>query len=460
MKQALVDIEDSRFYEHNGLDVQGTLRALATQPGRRLGAGGRLDAHPAAGQADPAADGDHPGGAAGRRPSRRRRAVPQAARGAAGAGPGGDLLQGRDPHPLPEHRVLRPGRLRHPGRGAEVLQRERRATSTLPQAAMLAGLVQSPAQRRPDHQPGEGAGPAQPGAAADARPRPHHRRRSSPRSRPAGRGRRGRRPAERLHRRRGSAASSAPTCYSYLTGTLGLTRRAARERRPDDPDHAAAGHAERRRPGRAEHPADGRPAGRHLHRRRARHRASPGDERQPPVRLRRKPRVRVGRPQLRRQPGRRARRTRSSPPPPRWSRASRSTTRSPPPTPYTSRVFKKNGGTRGAPYCVGNAGTTRARWTSRALYMSSNTYFVALEDALGSVEEPVRWPRRMGMHFDRRTSDAPTRSSTAEQRVVHPRPDADQPARPGQRLLDARRQRHPVRPDAGHRRSSTATASR
>src|SRR3954454_8924174 len=30
MKQALVDIEDSRFYVHNGLDVQGTLRALVT----------------------------------------------------------------------------------------------------------------------------------------------------------------------------------------------------------------------------------------------------------------------------------------------------------------------------------------------------------------------------------------------------------------------------------------------
>src|SRR3712207_4281173 len=29
MEQALVDIEDERFYEHNGLDVQGTLRALA-----------------------------------------------------------------------------------------------------------------------------------------------------------------------------------------------------------------------------------------------------------------------------------------------------------------------------------------------------------------------------------------------------------------------------------------------
>src|SRR3954465_8691204 len=30
MKQALVDIEDARFYEHHGLDVQGMLRALVT----------------------------------------------------------------------------------------------------------------------------------------------------------------------------------------------------------------------------------------------------------------------------------------------------------------------------------------------------------------------------------------------------------------------------------------------
>src|SRR3954464_4622690 len=30
VKQALVDIEDSRFYEHNGLDLQGTLGALVT----------------------------------------------------------------------------------------------------------------------------------------------------------------------------------------------------------------------------------------------------------------------------------------------------------------------------------------------------------------------------------------------------------------------------------------------
>ena len=30
MKQALVDIEDARFYHHNGLDVEGTLRALVS----------------------------------------------------------------------------------------------------------------------------------------------------------------------------------------------------------------------------------------------------------------------------------------------------------------------------------------------------------------------------------------------------------------------------------------------
>jgi membrane peptidoglycan carboxypeptidase len=35
----------------------------------------------------------------------------------------------------------------------------------------------------------------------------------------------------------------------------------------------------------------------------------------------------------------------------------------------------------------------------RALYMSSNTYFLALEDALGSVEEPVRMAEAMGMNF-------------------------------------------------------------
>jgi membrane peptidoglycan carboxypeptidase len=67
--------------------------------------------------------------------------------------------------------------------------------------------------------------------------------------------------------------------------------------------------------------------------------------------------------------------------------------------PYTSRVYKKNGGTRGAPYVVENAGNYPATLDMRgALVRSSNTYFLALEDALGSVEKPVRMAQAMGLH--------------------------------------------------------------
>jgi membrane peptidoglycan carboxypeptidase len=66
--------------------------------------------------------------------------------------------------------------------------------------------------------------------------------------------------------------------------------------------------------------------------------------------------------------------------------------------PYTSRVYKKNGGTRGAPYVVGNAGNYPGTLDMReALIRSSNTYFIALEDALGSVEKPVRMAQAMGL---------------------------------------------------------------
>ncbi|WP_448625750.1 transglycosylase domain-containing protein [Geodermatophilus sp. URMC 64] len=62
---------------------------------------------------------------------------------------------------------------------------------------------------------------------------------------------------------------------------------------------------------------------------------------------------------------------------------------------YTSRVFK-NGS---APYTIENAGRYPGTLDMvKALYMSSNTYFVALEDALGSVEKPVRMAQRMGLH--------------------------------------------------------------
>ena len=62
--------------------------------------------------------------------------------------------------------------------------------------------------------------------------------------------------------------------------------------------------------------------------------------------------------------------------------------------PYVSRVYK-NGRD---PYVVRNAGRYPATLTmAEALIRSSNTYFVALEDDLGSVEGPVRTAQRMGL---------------------------------------------------------------
>ena len=182
---------------------------------------------------------------------------------------------------------------------------------------------------------------------------------------------------------------------------------------------------------------------------------------QPPVRLRR-PRVRVGDPQRACRARARGRPTRCSPPPRRSRRATRSTTRSRRRRPL--RLPGLQGPAAAAPYDVlrRTPATTRRRWTWRGRsYMSSNTYFLALEDALGSVEGPVRMAERMGMNFDaRQPVPRPTRSSP---RTAARSPSA--PTRPARSTWPAptrrsARQRHPVRPDAGRRRSSTAPASR
>ena len=121
----MVDIEDSRFYEHSGVDVQGTLRALVTN----LAAGSVQEGGSTLTQqlvkqtllqtADTPAE---PQAATQQSVGRKLRE----ARLAMGAGP--EVLEGRDPHPVPEHRVLRRGLLRHRGRGAEVLQHRTPAT--------------------------------------------------------------------------------------------------------------------------------------------------------------------------------------------------------------------------------------------------------------------------------------------------------------------------------------------
>jgi membrane peptidoglycan carboxypeptidase len=72
--------------------------------------------------------------------------------------------------------------------------------------------------------------------------------------------------------------------------------------------------------------------------------------------------------------------------------------------PYVSRVYR-NGS---EPYTVRAyaAANIRTMTMEQALYRSSNTYFMALQDQLGSVEGPVRVAERMGMHFTATSADA------------------------------------------------------
>ncbi|TFV48508.1 transglycosylase domain-containing protein [Blastococcus sp. TF02A_35] len=90
------------------------------------------------------------------------------------------------------------------------------------------------------------------------------------------------------------------------------------------------------------------------------------------------------------------------------------------PEPYVSKVYRGpcEGRRTGGMYCVSNAGSGYPGTLDmeKALYMSSNTYFLALEDKLGSVEGPVRMAERMGMTFDYPATQFPADQIIAENR--------------------------------------------
>ncbi|MEU2349755.1 transglycosylase domain-containing protein [Modestobacter sp. NPDC049651] len=69
---------------------------------------------------------------------------------------------------------------------------------------------------------------------------------------------------------------------------------------------------------------------------------------------------------------------------------------------YVSRIYKTYDKGRRVPYGVSNVGTSYPNTLTmeQALYMSSNTYFLALEDELGSVRPAVEMAQRLGMSFD------------------------------------------------------------
>ena len=324
---------------------------------------------------------------------------PQAPRGPAGAGPGGEVLEVGDPHPLPEPRVLRRGRLRHPGRRPALLQRQRRR----PDAAAGGDA------RRAGADPVRDDPITQPEHAANRRNQVLQRMlpsgtsppRSSPTISPQPGGRRAV-PAP-PHGCVGAVQGAFFCDYlqRYLTQTLGSPRTAG-QRRPDHQDDAAAGPAGARGPGGAQPPGDGRPAGRDVHRGRTGHRPRAGDERQPPVRLRPTTRPR-SRWRSTSPPARApARRTRSSSPPPPSSRASRRGTH------HRPAIRTPRGSTRSSAARSGRPTSSQKRrlpadattWRG-AGPLGQHLLRRASRTQLGSVEGPVRMAQRMGLFSDR-----------------------------------------------------------
>ena len=120
--------------------------------------------------------------------------------------------------------------------------------------------------------------------------------------------------------------------------------------------------------------------------------------------------------------------------------------------------LQEAGGTVGAPYVVQNAGRYPPTLTMvEALVRSSNTYFVALEDQLGSVEGPVRMAQRMGLF---------SLDPVADQVIADRRgsftlgAEATSPLALASAYSTLARQRHAVRPHAGHRRPRPRRRSR
>ena len=178
MQKAQIAIEDSRFYEHGGVDVRGVVRALvsnASGAGQHLG---WVHADAAVRQADPARHRPQGRGHAGRpgrgHPARPRRSHPQA--------PGAEVLdparegavQGPDPPGLPQHRLLRRPGLRRAGGGEALLQQGRQG----PQPHRVGPHRRprpEPRHHRPGEQPRAGHRPTQRRPRPDARAGTHHR---------------------------------------------------------------------------------------------------------------------------------------------------------------------------------------------------------------------------------------------------------------------------------------------
>ena len=266
LQVAVISMEDRRFYQHQGVDWRGTVRALLrnAQSTTQLAAG-RFHPDPAVREELPVPGRGQDRGREGRRD--RHHPDPQAARSQDGAEPRADAQQGRDPRALPE-----PGGLRAV-----------RSTARRPRRQWFFGIVRGQADPRPGRAAGRhGEQPAEvqparrePRAGRPRPPRPGARRhgqrrpavqgdrRGDARSRTWGSTRTG--PATAASRRTTPQTNGFFCQYAldYLA-SAGFDAKTGRQQRLDDQDHAGSG-------------GDGRgEGGRHVERGSRRCRASSG----------------------------------------------------------------------------------------------------------------------------------------------------------------------------------------
>ena len=150
MVKAIVAIEDYRFYQHGALDLKGTLRALVTnQASGGVVQGGssitqQMVKMTLLNQAKTKAE---------RKAATADTYAAQAQRAALRDRLRAELLQGLDPRALPQHRLLRRRRLRHPGGRPALLRHQRQGPQPACRRALLAGLVKNPTGYDPTELP-------------------------------------------------------------------------------------------------------------------------------------------------------------------------------------------------------------------------------------------------------------------------------------------------------------------
>jgi hypothetical protein len=139
MKLAIVAIEDKRFYEHRGVDIHGIFRAVVQDIQHKpVVEGGSTITQQFVKNTYPRTSADRA----------------QAEGGGAGLAARAAVVEGQDPHRVPEHHLFRERRVRGPAGGADVLPPRRRPEALdLGRSCAARGDPERPFALRPGDEP-------------------------------------------------------------------------------------------------------------------------------------------------------------------------------------------------------------------------------------------------------------------------------------------------------------------